>query len=84
MWCELLSEALAALWNSSVTSDPDRWLKWNPLSPEAREPIKLHHAANTVVITLKGPLIGSGCSVVYPLGGRGCVYLCARCLASRF
>lgn len=53
VWCELLSEALAALWNSSVTSDPDRWLKWNPLSPEAREPIKQQHAANTVVSILK-------------------------------
>ncbi|XP_016311670.1 midasin-like [Sinocyclocheilus anshuiensis] len=34
VWCELLSETLAALWSSSVTSDPDRWLKWNPLNPE--------------------------------------------------
>lgn len=34
VWCELLSETLAALWSSSVTSDPDRWLKWNPLDAE--------------------------------------------------
>ncbi|KAK2883458.1 hypothetical protein Q8A67_017095 [Cirrhinus molitorella] len=34
VWCELLSETLAALWSGSVTSDPDRWLKWNPLNPE--------------------------------------------------
>uniref|UniRef100_A0AAR2K8H5 Midasin n=1 Tax=Pygocentrus nattereri TaxID=42514 RepID=A0AAR2K8H5_PYGNA len=34
VWCELLSETLAALWSSSVTSDPERWLKWSPLSPE--------------------------------------------------
>ncbi|XP_057208356.1 midasin isoform X2 [Triplophysa rosa] len=34
VWCELLSETLAALWSASVTSDPDRWLKWNPLNPE--------------------------------------------------
>ncbi|XP_067273008.1 midasin [Pseudorasbora parva] len=34
VWCELLSETLATLWSSSVTSDPDRWLKWNPLNPE--------------------------------------------------
>lgn len=34
VWCELLSETLAALWSGSVTSDPDRWLKWSPLSPE--------------------------------------------------
>ena len=50
MWCELLSEALAALWNSSVTSDPDRWLKWNPLSAEVREPIKPHRADTVVSI----------------------------------
>lgn len=34
MWCELLSETLAALWSGSVTTDPERWLKWSPLSPE--------------------------------------------------
>lgn len=34
MWCELLSETLAALWSGSVTSDPERWLKWSPLSVE--------------------------------------------------
>lgn len=34
VWCDLLSETLAALWSSSVTSDPERWLKWNPLNPE--------------------------------------------------
>lgn len=34
VWCELLSETLAALWSGSVTSDPERWLKWNPLNPE--------------------------------------------------
>uniref|UniRef100_A0A3Q3NKD3 Midasin n=1 Tax=Labrus bergylta TaxID=56723 RepID=A0A3Q3NKD3_9LABR len=34
VWCELLSEALSALWTSSVTSDPDLWLKWDPLRPE--------------------------------------------------
>ena len=36
VWCELLSEALASLWSSSVTSDPERWLKWDPLSPESQ------------------------------------------------
>ncbi|XP_061668786.1 midasin isoform X2 [Syngnathoides biaculeatus] len=34
VWCELLSEALAALWRTGTTSDPDHWLKWNPLNPE--------------------------------------------------
>ncbi|XP_030636974.1 midasin [Chanos chanos] len=37
VWCELLSEALAALWCSSVTSDPERWLKWSPLGPEEKK-----------------------------------------------
>uniref|UniRef100_A0A3Q3KQG4 Midasin n=1 Tax=Mastacembelus armatus TaxID=205130 RepID=A0A3Q3KQG4_9TELE len=43
VWCDLLSEALAALWTSSVTSDPDRWLKWDPLSPETQKDPKLSH-----------------------------------------
>ncbi|TSL47560.1 Midasin [Bagarius yarrelli] len=34
VWCELLSETLSALWSGSVTTDPDRWLKWSPLSSE--------------------------------------------------
>uniref|UniRef100_A0A674DWW2 Midasin n=1 Tax=Salmo trutta TaxID=8032 RepID=A0A674DWW2_SALTR len=36
VWCDLLSEALAALWSSSVTSDPERWLKWDPLCSEGQ------------------------------------------------
>uniref|UniRef100_A0A8C9XGE6 Midasin AAA ATPase 1 n=1 Tax=Sander lucioperca TaxID=283035 RepID=A0A8C9XGE6_SANLU len=36
VWCELLSEALAALWTCSVTSDPNLWLKWDPLSPRTQ------------------------------------------------
>ncbi|XP_066547692.1 midasin isoform X2 [Amia ocellicauda] len=32
--CELVSESLAGFWNSSVTSDPDRWLTWDPLCSE--------------------------------------------------
>uniref|UniRef100_A0AAQ5XCQ8 Midasin n=1 Tax=Amphiprion ocellaris TaxID=80972 RepID=A0AAQ5XCQ8_AMPOC len=43
VWCELLSEALAALWTCSVTSEPDRWLKWDPLSPDNEPSPKLHH-----------------------------------------
>ncbi|KAL2081973.1 hypothetical protein ACEWY4_021791 [Coilia grayii] len=34
VWCELLSEVLVAFWSSSVTSNPERWLKWSPLSPD--------------------------------------------------
>lgn len=30
MWCELLSQALAAIWSSSVAADPNPWLKWDP------------------------------------------------------
>ncbi|KAM9551495.1 midasin-like isoform 2-T2 [Salvelinus alpinus] len=36
VWCDLLSEALSALWSSSVTADPERWLKWDPLCPEGQ------------------------------------------------
>lgn len=49
VWCELLSEALAALWTSSVTSDPDRWLKWDPLNPDTKLTPKLHHGADNMV-----------------------------------
>uniref|UniRef100_A0A8C1W377 Midasin n=1 Tax=Cyprinus carpio TaxID=7962 RepID=A0A8C1W377_CYPCA len=31
---ELDTYILDTLWSGSVTSDPDRWLKWNPLNPE--------------------------------------------------
>ncbi|CAB1342786.1 unnamed protein product [Coregonus sp. 'balchen'] len=35
LWFLLSSDrALAALWSSSVTSDPERWLKWDPLCSE--------------------------------------------------
>uniref|UniRef100_A0A8C3A4W9 Midasin n=1 Tax=Cyclopterus lumpus TaxID=8103 RepID=A0A8C3A4W9_CYCLU len=40
VWCELLSEALGALWTSSVTSDPNLWLKWDPLSPKTKPSLK--------------------------------------------
>ncbi|XP_060907246.1 midasin [Labrus mixtus] len=52
VWCELLSEALSALWTSSVTSDPDLWLKWDPLRPETRQALKLHQGADS-----KGPAL---------------------------
>lgn len=51
MWCDLLSEALAALWSSSVTSDPDRWLKWDPVTPACPETQKLHSRAEHMVLT---------------------------------
>ncbi|KAJ8270795.1 hypothetical protein GJAV_G00119370 [Gymnothorax javanicus] len=37
VWCDLLSEALAAFWSTSVTSDPERWLKWNPLCSDEQK-----------------------------------------------
>lgn len=49
VWCELLSEALAALWSSSVTSDPDLWLKWDPLRPESQPVPKPRHGADHMV-----------------------------------
>lgn len=49
VWCKLLTEALSALWTSSVTSDPDRWLKWDPLTPECHLAPKLPHERNTMV-----------------------------------
>lgn len=51
MWCDLLSEALAALWSSSVTSDPDRWLKWDPVRPLCPESPKLPSRAEHMVLT---------------------------------
>uniref|UniRef100_A0A3Q2XAQ0 Midasin AAA ATPase 1 n=1 Tax=Hippocampus comes TaxID=109280 RepID=A0A3Q2XAQ0_HIPCM len=49
VWCELLSEALAALWTNSATSDPDRWLKWNPLNPE-KQPDSEPHCAGPALL----------------------------------
>ncbi|XP_023255145.1 midasin-like, partial [Seriola lalandi dorsalis] len=48
VWCELLSEALSALWTSCVTSDPDRWLKWDPMNPETQPGPKLPHGADNM------------------------------------
>lgn len=55
VWCELLSEALSALWTSSVTSDPDLWLKWAPMSPKTQPAPKLHHGADNMVLTFNIP-----------------------------
>lgn len=61
VWCELLSEALAALWNSSVTSDPDRWLKWDPLNPETQQGPKLPHGADHMGPALLTKAVWSRC-----------------------
>ncbi|XP_029902559.1 midasin isoform X2 [Myripristis murdjan] len=61
VWCELLSEALAALWTSSVTSDPDRWLKWDPLCPETQTVTKSHHGADNLGPALLSKAVWSRC-----------------------
>uniref|UniRef100_A0A3P8RPW4 Midasin n=1 Tax=Amphiprion percula TaxID=161767 RepID=A0A3P8RPW4_AMPPE len=61
VWCELLSEALAALWTCSVTSEPDRWLKWDPLSPDDEPSPKLHHGADNMGPALLSKAVWSHC-----------------------
>ncbi|XP_023122208.2 midasin [Amphiprion ocellaris] len=61
VWCELLSEALAALWTCSVTSEPDRWLKWDPLSPDNEPSPKLHHGADNMGPALLSKAVWSHC-----------------------
>ncbi|XP_032398227.1 midasin [Etheostoma spectabile] len=61
VWCELLSEALAALWTCSVTSDPNLWLKWDPLSPRTQPAPKLHHGADNMGPALLSKAVWSYC-----------------------
>nr|XP_046228345.1 midasin isoform X2 [Scatophagus argus] len=61
VWCGLLSEALAALWRSSVTSDPNLWLKWDPLKPESQPAPKLHHEAENMGPALLSKAVWSRC-----------------------
>lgn len=61
VWCKLLTEALSALWTSSVTSDPDRWLKWDPLTPECHLAPKLPHERNTMGPALLSKALWSHC-----------------------
>lgn len=83
VWCELLSEALAALWSSSVTSDPDRWLKWDPLRPACPESPKMLSRAEHMVLTSDEPspwtrrrfplaILTLRCVLVVHLRGRRC------------
>ncbi|KAM4522940.1 midasin [Odontesthes bonariensis] len=64
VWSELLSEALAALWSCSVTSDPDRWLKWNPLIPETQPGPKLQPGADNTGPALLSKALWSHCILV--------------------
>ncbi|XP_058470371.1 midasin [Solea solea] len=61
VWSELLSEALSALWTSYVTSDPDRWLKWDPLNPERQLGPKLPHGADNMGPALLSKAVWSHC-----------------------
>ncbi|XP_061563343.1 midasin [Cololabis saira] len=61
VWCELLSEALAALWTCGVTSDPERWLRWDPVSGETREHLTVPHGGNTMGPALLSKAVWSRC-----------------------
>ncbi|XP_051908078.1 midasin isoform X2 [Hippocampus zosterae] len=63
VWCELLSEALAALWTNSATSDPDRWLKWNPLNPEKQPDSEPHCAVKNMGPALLNKAVWSHCAL---------------------
>lgn len=57
MWCDLLSEALAALWSCSVTSDPTRWLRWNPVDPETQKDLTPRPGAENMVLSVNLSLV---------------------------
>lgn len=61
VWCELLSEALDSLWNCTVTSHPDLWLKWDPLTSESNLPQKLPQQTNTMGPPLLSKALWSHC-----------------------
>ncbi|XP_011610045.2 midasin isoform X2 [Takifugu rubripes] len=43
VWCELLSQALAAIWSSSAAADPNPWLKWDPQRLTEQPSSRKHH-----------------------------------------
>ncbi|XP_037836777.1 midasin isoform X2 [Kryptolebias marmoratus] len=61
VWCELLSETLTALWTSSVTSHPDYWLRWDPVSPEKQPDPKHHTGSDTMGPALLSKAVWSHC-----------------------
>ncbi|XP_057678283.1 midasin isoform X2 [Corythoichthys intestinalis] len=63
VWCELLSEALAALWKNGATSDPDRWLKWNPLDPEKHPDSGPHDQPKNMGPALLNKAVWSHCTL---------------------
>ncbi|XP_034018727.1 midasin-like [Thalassophryne amazonica] len=72
VWCDLLSEAFSALWTGSITSDPDRWLQWDPLSPEVQLASRLHLGADNTGPALLSKATWSHCvlGVLSDSGGR--------------
>ncbi|XP_028296182.1 midasin isoform X2 [Gouania willdenowi] len=71
VWCELLSEAMAALWTCSTTSDPDRWLRWDPLNPESTRPHQQKAAANHLGPAMLTKAVWSHC-MLGVLGSSEC------------
>ncbi|XP_061609171.1 midasin isoform X3 [Phyllopteryx taeniolatus] len=63
VWCELLSEALAALWRTGTTSDPDHWLKWNPLNPEKHPDSEANCEAKNMGPALLNKALWSHCTL---------------------
>ncbi|XP_077366934.1 midasin isoform X3 [Festucalex cinctus] len=63
VWCELLSETLAALWKNSATSDPDRWLKWNPINPDKNPDSESHCEAKKMGPALLNKAVWSYCAL---------------------
>lgn len=50
VWCEVLSQALAAIWSSSVATDPNPWLKWDPQRLKDQPVFKKHHGIDIRVL----------------------------------
>ncbi|XP_049611993.1 midasin isoform X4 [Syngnathus scovelli] len=63
VWCALLSEALAALWKNTATSDPDRWLRWDPLNPSKNPHSEPHYEAKNMGPALLNKAVWSHCAL---------------------
>ncbi|XP_042084236.1 midasin isoform X2 [Haplochromis burtoni] len=61
VWCELLSEALSSLWTCSITSNPEHWLKWDPLHPETQADPKQHQGTDNMGPALLSKAVRSHC-----------------------
>ncbi|KAK2856665.1 hypothetical protein Q5P01_005400 [Channa striata] len=70
VWFDLLSEALDALWTSSVTSNPDHWLKWDPLNPKTQLDPKPSLEANKMGPALLSKAVWSHCMMRLLIGSE--------------